>query len=135
MISDDACYFAVHLSVTGNPKLVSRNHDVVLGAPQDCQAWGESHGLAYRSIGVDMQAFIQSPEGSKVLSGNAFAMIKRWRDTIVPLTRKSLDATWETARHADVIVYHPKTAGAVDVSEVTGATLLYRNPDNPSYLG
>ena len=108
--------------------LVSRGHDVVLGAPDNNQKWIEGHGLEYSSIGVDMQEFIQSPEGSKVLSGNGFAMMGMWRDTIVPLTRKSLDAIWETARDAEVIVYHPKTTGAVDVGEVTGAALFFTAP-------
>ena len=108
--------------------LTSRGHDVVLGAPEDSQNWIEEHGLAYRSIGVDMQAFVQSIEGRKVLSGNVFAMIGMWRDTIVPLTRKSLDAIWETAHDAEIIVYHPKTAGAVDVGEATGAALFFAAP-------
>ena len=108
--------------------LVSSGHDVVLGAPDNNQKWIEGHGLEYRSIGVDMQEFVQFPEGSKVLSGNLFAMMSMWRDTIVPLTRKSLDAIWETARHAEVIVYHPKTTGAVDVAEVTGAVLFFTAP-------
>jgi len=108
--------------------LKARGHDVVLGAPENFQSWIEGHGLEYRSIGVDMQAFVQSLQGRKVMAGNAFAMARMWRETIVPLTRKSLDAIWETARDADVIVYHPKTAGAADVGEVTGAVLFHAAP-------
>lgn len=55
-------------------------------------------------------------------------MARKWRHTIVPLTRKSLDAIWETACAADVIVYHPKTAGAADVGEATGAALFDAAP-------
>jgi sterol 3beta-glucosyltransferase len=108
--------------------LKARGHDVVLGAPENFQSWIEGHGLEYRSIGVDMQAFVQSLQARKVMAGNAFAMAQMWRETIVPLTRKSLDAIWQTARDADVIVYHPKTAGAADVGEATGAALFHAAP-------
>ena len=72
--------------------LKARSHDVVLGAPENFQSWIEDHGLAYRSIGVDMQAFVQSLEARKVMAGNMFALARMWRQTIVLLTRKSLDA-------------------------------------------
>ena len=108
--------------------LKSRGHDVVLGAPENFQSWIESHGLTYRSIGVDMQDFVQSLDARKVMAGSPFAMARMWRQTIVPLTRRSLDAIWKTARDADVIVYHPKTAGAADVGEATGATLFHAAP-------
>jgi len=108
--------------------LKARGHDVVLGAPENFQSWIEGHGLAYRSIGVDMQAFVQSLEARKVMAGNAVAMARMWSQTIVPLTRSSLDATWKTASDADVIVYHPKTAGAADVGEATGATVFHAAP-------
>ncbi len=108
--------------------LKSRGHQVVLGATDNFQTWIEDHGLTYRSVGVDMQVFVQSLEAREVMAGNAFAMGRMWRRAIVPLTRKSLDAIWSTACDADVIVYHPKTAGAVDVAEATGAILFHAAP-------
>jgi sterol 3beta-glucosyltransferase len=108
--------------------LQARGHNIVLGAPENFQSWIEDHGLTYRSIGIDMQVFVQSLEARKVMAGNVFALARMWNQTIVPLTRKSLDAIWETARDADVIVYHPKTAGAADVGEATGANLFYAAP-------
>lgn len=108
--------------------LAARGHDVVLGAPANFQSWIEGYGLTYRSIGVDMQEFVRTPAARKVMAGNVFSMIRIWRETIVPLTRKSLDAIWETANDADVIVYHPKTAGAADVGDATGAVLIHAAP-------
>lgn len=75
-----------------------------------------------------MQTFVRSLEGRKVMGGDVLAMARMWSTTIVPLTRRSLDAIWETARDADVIVYHPKTAGAVDVGEAIGAALFHAAP-------
>ncbi len=108
--------------------LRARGHDVLVAAPDDFQSWIESHDLVYRSIGVDMHAFVQSPEGRKVMGGSVLAMVRMWSKTIVPLTRRSLDSIWKTACNADVIVYHPKTAGAADVGEATGAALFHTAP-------
>lgn len=108
--------------------LAAHGHDVVLGAPENFQTWVESHGLAYRSIGVDMQDFVRCPEARKVMAGNVVSLARMWRKTIVPLTHKSLDALWRVAHDADVIVYHPKAAGAADVSEATGAKLFHAAP-------
>jgi len=108
--------------------LKARGHDVLVGAPDNFQSWIEGHGLVYRSIGVDMHALLQSPEGREVLGGSVFAMARMWSKTIVPMTQRSLDAIWKNGRDADVIVCHPKTAGAADVAEATGATLFHAAP-------
>ncbi|MCP4386320.1 MAG: glycosyltransferase family 1 protein [Hyphomicrobiales bacterium] len=108
--------------------LMARGHDVLIGAPDEFKSWIEGHGLAYQSIGVDMRSFVQSPEGREVMGGSVFAVARMWSKSIKPLTRRSLDAIWKTARSADAIVYHPKTAGAADVGEATGAALFYAAP-------
>jgi hypothetical protein len=46
--------------------LKARGHNVVPGAPENFQSWIEGHGLAYRSISVDMQAFLRALEARKV---------------------------------------------------------------------
>ena len=104
--------------------LMARGHDVLLAGSDNFASWVEGHGLVFRPIGVDIQTFLQSPEVRQVMSFNLFALAKIWRPTIVPMMRKTMDATWESAREADVIVYHPKVGGAVDVAEATGAALV-----------
>ncbi len=108
--------------------LKARGHDVLLGAPDNFNAWVEEHGLTFHGLGIDMEAFLRSPEIRQVMSGNWFALAKIWRQTIRPMVRNVLDATWEAGRNADVIVYHPKVTGAVDVSEATGARLVCASP-------
>ncbi len=104
--------------------LQKREHDVLIACPENFCSWVEGHGLKSCSIGIDMQAFLQNPEGRKVLSGNIFSMIKIWKKIIVPSIQKTLDISWEYARHADSIIYHPKVGAAIDVAEVTGANLI-----------
>lgn len=108
--------------------LGEQGHDVRLVCPDNFEAWIRSHGLAFFPLGVDMQAFLQLPEGRKVLSGNPFTVIKIWKKMIVPFIQEMLNATWKFARDADVIIYHPKVACAVDVAEATGALLVSTAP-------
>jgi sterol 3beta-glucosyltransferase len=108
--------------------LTARGHKVLLAGPQNFGDWVESHGLVFRSLGADMESFLQSAEARRALAGSPWSMIKLWRQTIVPLTRQTLYATWEAARDSDVIVYHPKAAGATDVAEANGAALVYAAP-------
>ncbi len=108
--------------------LAGRGHQVILGCPDNFAPWVEEHGLSCASIGVDMESFLQSPEARKALSGSPWAMLKLWRDTIVPLTRQTLLAIWDAAQDADLIIDHPKTNWAADVAEATGAALVRSAP-------
>ena len=108
--------------------LTARGHQVLLAGSDNFRDWVESHGLVFRSLGVDMESFLQSVEARRALAGSPWSMIKLWRETIVPLTRQTLYATWEAARDAEVIVYHPKAAGTTDVAEANGAALVYAAP-------
>ncbi len=108
--------------------LQARGHDVLLAAPENFAQWVTEHGLSFRSIGIDMQAFLQSAEVREVMAGNILAMIRIWKTHIVPWMKRSLQATWEAGRGADLIIYHPKTLAAVDVAEATGAALVSTSP-------
>ena len=71
-----------------------------------------------------MEAFLQTTEGKKVLAGNLFSIMKIWKQIIVPSMQKTLDISWKYGRNADVLIYHPKAAAAIDVAEATGARLV-----------
>ena len=103
-------------------------HDILLGAPDNFNDWVEEHGLKFHGLGIDMEAFLRSPEIRRVMAGNWFALAKVWRQTIHPMVLNLLENTWKAAKNADVIVYHPKVVGATDVSEATGARLVCAAP-------
>lgn len=100
-------------------------HNVLLACPDNFLTWVEGHGLKFQSIGIDMRTFLQSPKGREALFGNLSAFVKIWRQTIIPSIRRSLDATWEAARNADTIIFHPKTSSTADDRAVgVGRTCL-----------
>ena len=108
--------------------LSDRGHQVLLAGSDNFGEWVRGHGLAFRSLGVDMESFLQSPDARRALAGSPWSMLKLWRKTIVPLTRQTIYATWEAARDADVIIFHPKITGAADVAEASGAALVHAAP-------
>ena len=108
--------------------LKARGHDVLLGAPDNFRTWVEGHGLPFRGLGIDMEAFLRSPEIRRVMAGNWFALARVWREKIEPMVWNLLQGTWEAGRNADTIVYHPKVTGAADVAEATGARLACAAP-------
>ncbi len=108
--------------------LLARGHDVVLGAPDNFQDWIEGHGVRFHPMGVDMQVLMQDPELKKLIAGSWFSYPKVWKSVVVPMINKTLQATWDAAKDADVIVFHPKANGAIDVAEATGAKAIYATP-------
>lgn len=108
--------------------LQARGHEVLLAGPDNFSSWVEGHGLLFHALGVDMEAFIQSPEVRRAMSGRWLELAKIWNRTILPLMRAMLTATWEAGRKADVLIFHPKVSGAVDVAEATGATAICASP-------
>lgn len=108
-------------------RLQAAGHDVVVGAPDNFAAWVEGHGIRFHPLGMDVEAMIQTPEARRVLDGNYLGVFKLVR-SMRPVMLRMLDQVWEAARHADVIVYHPKAGAAVDVAEVTGAGLVCASP-------
>ena len=104
--------------------LQKRGHNVLLCAPDNFQQWVESHQVPFVASGVDIQDLLQSPEVKKVMSGQWFRIRKIWKERIVPMMEQSLEAIWEASQTADVILYHPKVYGAIDIAEATGAKLI-----------
>ena len=108
--------------------LQARGHDVTLAAPENFADWVMSSGLPFVPMRTDVQALLQSPEMRAVIAGNWFKLRTIWRDTVLPMVRATLDATWEAGRDAEVLIYHPKIVGASDVAESTGARLVCASP-------
>lgn len=109
-------------------RLQDRGHTVCLAAPENFASWISSHGLTFHSMGVDMEALLQTAEVRNVLAGNWRKLPSLWQKTILPMVRASLEATAAAARDAEVIVFHPKAGGVPDVAEATGALAISATP-------
>lgn len=108
--------------------LAARGHAVSLAAPDNFQPWIESHGVAFRGMGADLEALLQTPELQRALAGDWLGVARIWRERLRPLILHSLEATSAAAREAELIVHHPKVVGAPDVAEATGAALVCLSP-------
>lgn len=108
--------------------LRARGHEVVLAGPDNFAEWVAGHGLRFHPLGIDMHALMQHPLIKRFMSGNWLVIVKLLREVAGPMFRRALDAVWEAARDAEVVVYHPKMAVAADVCEATGATPICTSP-------
>ena len=104
--------------------LKQRGHDVLLGASGSFQSWIEGHGLRFHGLGFDIEAFLRSDEARRAMSGRWLALARIWQSRIKPMMRHMLEASVEAADGAELIIYHPKVAGAPDIAEASGARLI-----------
>jgi sterol 3beta-glucosyltransferase len=85
--------------------LQERGHQVTLAVPPNLLAFAQSCGIPARTVAIDSQAFMESPEGREWLaSGNVSAFMKRM-NAIMTEHREELFADYLAAcEGADVIV-------------------------------
>lgn len=107
--------------------LQSAGHGVILAGPDNFADWVEGHGIAFHPMGIDMEAFLQMPDVQAVIGGN-FLKVGKVMRAFRPIVGGMLEAIWEAAKDADVILYHPKALAGVDVAEATGAAVICTSP-------
>ena len=105
-------------------ELRRRGHEVTVAAPDNFGAWASAHGFEFAPLGLDFEAFLRRPDVRQALAGQWWRLVSLWREVVAPTMRGMFAASWEAARDADVLVYHPKVPMAVDIAEATGAGLV-----------
>lgn len=78
------------------------------------------NGVGFHEAAADFMAIIESEQGKKVFQGgysNIFKLLNYAKEIITPAYRRSMDDFLEAAQGADIILYHPKAIGAVDIAE------------------
>ncbi|RSK27533.1 glycosyltransferase [Bacillus sp. HMF5848] len=101
-------------------ELVKRGHDVVICTGATFKSFIENYGITFYPASADLMAIVDSEEGRRVFNGgqyNIFKMMKYAKEVITPAYRKSMDDFLAAASGSDLIVYHPKALGAVDIAE------------------
>lgn len=79
----------------------------------------ESNGVDFVPTTSDLMAIAESPEGKAILEHpiRNFKLALRYsKEVINPAYRKTLEEFLAAASDADVIVYHPKALGTVDIA-------------------
>lgn len=104
-------------------QLVKMGHRATLCTGARFRKMAEERGICFKETALDLMELADSEEGKKIFQSpfrNASLARKLMREYILPRFRTSLDQCYEAAQGADVVVYHPKVFGAVDMAESLG---------------
>lgn len=100
-------------------ELIKNGHEASVCTGKTFRRFIEENGVTFHEAAVDLMAFLQSDEGKQIFGGGRYNLIKMLRyskEVIVPAYRKSLNDFLEASKGADLIIYHPKALGAVDIA-------------------
>jgi len=117
-------------------ELVKEGHEAVICGGESFHKLVESNGIDFVPTTSDLMAIAASPEGKAILEHpirNFILAFRYYRDVINPAYRKTLEEFYAAASDADVIVYHPKALGAVDIALKLGIPCVSMPPVPVTY--
>ncbi|NLG10209.1 MAG: glycosyltransferase family 1 protein [Coriobacteriaceae bacterium] len=100
-------------------ELTREGHEVEICTGESFRQLVESNGIDFTPTTSDLMAIAESPEGKAILEHpikNLRSTLRYSKEVIYPAYRKTLEEFYQAAGDADVIVYHPKALGAVDIA-------------------
>lgn len=100
-------------------ELVRQGHKAVICVGESFRQLVESNGIEFVLTTSDYMALAATPEGKAILEHpirNLRLALRYSKEVINPAYRKTLEEFYAAAKDADVIVYHPKALGAVDIA-------------------
>lgn len=104
-------------------QLVRLGHQATLCTGGRFKKMTEDQGIIFQETVLDLMELADSSEGKRIFQApmkNMSLAHKILKDYILPRFRASLTQCYEAAKKADIIIYHPKVFGAVDMAELLG---------------
>lgn len=112
-------------------ELIKYGHEALVCTGASFKRFILENGVGFHEAAADLMAILESPQGKELYSGgqfNIFKMLKYAREVISPAYRMSMDDFLDASRGADIIVYHPKALGAVDIAEYLNIPCICMSP-------
>ncbi len=106
-------------------------HNVTICTGETFKNFVENNGLDFQECSLDLMAILQTQEGKQVFEDGLKHPIKAMqyaKRVINPLYKKTMTEFYEACQKKDVIVYHPKAFGAVDIAEKLGILCISMPP-------
>ncbi|GAA0725049.1 glycosyltransferase [Clostridium malenominatum] len=100
--------------------LIKNGHEALICTGKTFKNFIEGNGVAFHEATADLMGILESEEGRRVFNGgkyNIFKMLKFSKEVINPAYKKSLEDFLEASKGSDLIIYHPKALGAVDIAD------------------
>lgn len=110
-------------------------HKVTICTASRFESFIEDNGLSYAYMTDEFLKLLDSDIGREVIIEHAsglFGVIRslpKLMKYIKPITKKMVMDSWEAAKstNPDLIIYHPKTLGAVSIAEKMGIPVIMAN--------
>lgn len=115
----------------------SSGHQVTICAGKSFQSFVEQNGLNFWECSLDLMAILQTEEGKQIFEEGLKHPIKAMQyatRVINPLYKKTMIDFYEASQGQDVIIFHPKAFGAVDIAEKLGILCISMPPIPIIYL-
>ncbi len=106
-------------------------HNVTICTGKTFRNLVEQNDLEFQECSLDLMAILQTQEGKQVFEEglkHPIKAIQYAKRVINPLYRKAMTEFYEACGKKDVIIYHPKAFGAVDIAEKLGVLCISMPP-------
>lgn len=116
--------------------LIKRGHTATLCTGASFKDFVEENGIPFKAATMDLMAIAQTAEGRAILEAPFKQMrqaLRLSKEVLKPAYRKTLDDFFEAAKDADIIIYHPKALGAVDIGVYYGIPCISMPPVPTTY--
>ena len=114
--------------------LMRRGHSVVLSATSDFESFVTGHGVAFQTLGGDIQAFMRQSQFDNVMSKNSLLYAPKLLRDGQRIMKEACQHLWGAVQDADCIIFHQTTNFAVDIAEALDipAIMTAFQPINPT---
>ena len=112
-------------------ELIKKGHSAIICTGGSFKQFVEENGVEFKETASDLMAIAATPEGKAILEHplKNFRLALRYSKYVInPAYRKTLDDFYDAAKGADIIIYHPKALGAVDIAVDLGIACVSMPP-------
>ncbi|GIM30769.1 glycosyltransferase [Paraclostridium bifermentans] len=95
------------------------NHDVVICTGESFKSFIQDNNIEFAKADLDLMALLQTKEGQDIFNNgkkHILKSLKYAKEKVNPAYRKTMDQFYKCAKDADIIIYHPKSFAAQDIS-------------------
>ena len=112
-------------------ELIKKGHSAIICTGGSFKQFVEENGVEFKETASDLMAIAATPEGKAILEHplKNFRLALRYSKYVInPAYRKTLDEFYDAAKGADMIIFHPKALGAVDIAVDLGIPCVSMPP-------
>lgn len=98
---------------------IKRGHSVTICTGESFKEFIEGNGIEFTKSDLDLMALLQTKDGQEVFNNGTKHIIKAInyaKENVNPAYRKTMEQFYNCAKHADMIIYHPKALGTQDIA-------------------